>query len=140
VTVIDNAETHIVTFGGNGNWDAQCPKIAEPKPEIPLGWPIVACAKEKYIYVGDALNHRVVRVDKAWAEEGTVDARESPRETRKESTHEWNADTGHRGGRGFRVGGGGRWKSPTAMLRCSMWPTITPAAFTKKIEIVRATG
>lgn len=73
VTVCDNADNHILTFGGYGNWDAQGPGSAEPKPEIPLGWPIFAGASDKYIYVGDGLNHRVVRVDKVWAASGTCD-------------------------------------------------------------------
>jgi len=67
VTLIDNADNPILTFGGYGNWDAQGPKSAEPKPEIPLGWPIFAGASDKYVYVGDGLNHRVVRVDKLFA-------------------------------------------------------------------------
>jgi sugar lactone lactonase YvrE len=69
VAVIDNADNPMASFGGYGNWDARGPKSAEPKPEIPLGWPIFAGASEKYIYVGDALNHRVVRVDKQFAAE-----------------------------------------------------------------------
>jgi hypothetical protein len=69
VTVLDNADNPIASFGGYGNWDAQGPKSGEPKPEIPMGWPIFAGASDKYIYVGDALNHRVVRVDKKFAAE-----------------------------------------------------------------------
>jgi len=69
VTVRDNADNEIISFGGYGNWDAQGPGSAEPKPEIPLGWPIFASASDKYIYVGDGLNHRVVRTDKVFAVE-----------------------------------------------------------------------
>jgi hypothetical protein len=69
VTLLDNADNHILTFGGYGNWDAQGPQSAEPKPEIPLGCPILAGASDKYIYVGDMLNHRVVRADKVFAAE-----------------------------------------------------------------------
>ena len=36
---------------------------------IPLGWPVFAGASDKYVYVGDALNHRVVRADKVFAAE-----------------------------------------------------------------------
>jgi len=69
VTLIDNADNQILKFGGYGNYDARGPKSKEPKPAIPLGWPIFAGASDKYVYVGDGLNHRVVRVDKVWAAE-----------------------------------------------------------------------
>lgn len=73
VTLVDNADNHILTFGGYGNWDAQGPQSAEPKPEIPLGWPVFAGASDKYVYVGDGLNHRVVRADKKFAAEAACD-------------------------------------------------------------------
>ena len=44
-----------------------------PRPEIPIGWPITAGATEKYIYIGDCLNHRVVRVDRRFAAEYVCD-------------------------------------------------------------------
>ena len=69
VSVRDNAGNEIVRFGHYGNFDAQGPGSKEPKPEVPLGWPVAAGASEKSIYVGDCLNHRVVRVDKAFAAE-----------------------------------------------------------------------
>jgi hypothetical protein len=73
VSVRDNNDNEIANFGGYGNWDAQGPKSKEPKPEIPLGWPIFAGASDKYIYVGDGLNHRVVRVDKKFAAEAVCE-------------------------------------------------------------------
>ena len=73
VTLIDNADNPILTFGGYGNWDAQGPQSSEPKPEIPLGWPVFAGASDKYVYAGDALNHRVVRADKVWAAESACE-------------------------------------------------------------------
>ncbi|MGQ9662754.1 MAG: hypothetical protein ACUVWX_10540, partial [Kiritimatiellia bacterium] len=69
VVVCDNEDNQILSFGGYGNFDAQGPDSSEPKPEIPLGWPIVVCATDKYVYVGDCLNHRIVRVDKVFAAE-----------------------------------------------------------------------
>ncbi len=75
VSVRDNAGNEIVRFGHYGNFDAQGPESAEPKPEIPLGWPTCAGASDKYIYVGDTLNHRVVRVDKVWGAEQIVDVK-----------------------------------------------------------------
>jgi hypothetical protein len=75
VVLRDNADNEILAFGGYGNFDAQGPKSAEPRPEIPIGWPITVGASDRYIYVGDALNHRVVRADKAWAAEAKVEVK-----------------------------------------------------------------
>jgi len=66
VSVRDNADNEIVRFGGYGNLDSR-------GPDIPLGWPVAAGASDRYIYVGDALNHRVVRADKTFALEASVD-------------------------------------------------------------------
>jgi hypothetical protein len=72
VSVRDNADNEIVRFGGYGNYDCQGPDSKEAKPAIPLGWPVTAGASDRYIYVGDCLNHRVVRVDKQWSAQVTV--------------------------------------------------------------------
>jgi DNA-binding beta-propeller fold protein YncE len=72
VSVRDNSGNQIVKFGDYGNFDCQGPKSKEPKPEIPMGWPVTVGASDKYIYVGDCLNHRVVRADKTWSSEQTV--------------------------------------------------------------------
>jgi hypothetical protein len=66
VSVRDNADNEIVRFGAYGNFDAR-------GPEISLGWPVTAGASDRYVYVGDALNHRVVRVDKRFALEASAD-------------------------------------------------------------------
>lgn len=75
VSVRDNAGNEITRFGGYGNFDCQGPGSAEPRPAIPLGWPVTAGASDKYIYVGDCLNHRVVRVDKSYIVEQVADIR-----------------------------------------------------------------
>jgi hypothetical protein len=67
VSVRDNADNEILAFGAYGNLDSA-------GPGIPLGWPVTAGASERSVYVGDALNHRVVRADKRFALEATVDA------------------------------------------------------------------
>ncbi len=65
VSVRDNADNEILAFGSYGNFDAA-------GPGIPLGWPVTAGASDRAVYVGDALNHRVVRADKSWAAEAAV--------------------------------------------------------------------
>ena len=72
VSVRDNADNEIVAFGGYGNFDCQGPDSKEPKPAIPLGWPVTAGATDRFIYVGDCLNHRVVRVDRKFAAEAAA--------------------------------------------------------------------
>ena len=83
VSVRDNADNEIARFGGYGNYDAPGgPSISigaqtkDAKPQaaapIPLGWPVTAGASDRHIYVGDCLNHRVVREDKKWAVEKVV--------------------------------------------------------------------
>jgi hypothetical protein len=73
VAVCDNAGNEIARFGSYGNFDCQGPNSREPKPDIPLGWPVTAGATDGHIYVGDCLNHRVVRVDKTFGAETVVD-------------------------------------------------------------------
>ena len=69
VSVRDNADNQILRCGAYGNLDARGPESAEPRPAIPLGWPVAAAATDGHIYVGDCLNHRVVRLDKTFAVE-----------------------------------------------------------------------
>ncbi|MDD4890797.1 MAG: hypothetical protein PHU85_12815 [Phycisphaerae bacterium] len=71
VAVRDNADNEILTFGGYGNFDAQGPASTEPKPEIPVGAAIFSMSTNRSIYIGDYLNHRVVRADKTFAAEAT---------------------------------------------------------------------
>jgi hypothetical protein len=72
VSVRDNSDNEIVRFGGYGNFDCQGPASKEPRPEIPLGWPVTAGASDEHIYVGDCLNHRVIRVDRQYAAEAVL--------------------------------------------------------------------
>jgi hypothetical protein len=73
VSVRDNADNELLRFGGYGNLDCAGPAGREPGPEIPMGWPVTAGASDRYVYVGDALNHRVVRADKRFALDVSVD-------------------------------------------------------------------
>lgn len=72
VSVRDNAGNEILRFGDYGNYDCQGPASAQPDPPIPLGWPVGTSASDRFIYVGDCLNHRVVRVDKRFADEAVA--------------------------------------------------------------------
>jgi len=77
VSVRDNADNEILRCGEYGNFDCQGDKSRQPAPAIPLGWPVGVGASDKYIYVGDALNHRVVRLDKHYQLEARIPADKS---------------------------------------------------------------
>jgi hypothetical protein len=72
VSMRDNADNEIAKFGDYGNFNCQGPGSLEPQPAIPLGWAVTASATDRHIYVGDCLNHRVVRVDKQFDVEATA--------------------------------------------------------------------
>lgn len=74
VSVRDNAGHELVRFGGYGNLDSQGPLSTEPTPAVPLGWPVTVGATDEAIYVGDCLNHRVVRAKKTFAVSASVEA------------------------------------------------------------------
>jgi DNA-binding beta-propeller fold protein YncE len=73
VRIYDNAGNVILDFGSYGNFDSAGPASAVPKPEIGLGWPVGVGVSDEHIYVADMLNRRIVRVDKAYAAEKTVE-------------------------------------------------------------------
>ena len=75
VSVRDNADNEIVRFGGYGNFDCRGPGSAEPEPAVPIGWAVTVGASDGHIYVGDCLNHRVVRVDKVFAARAVIDVK-----------------------------------------------------------------
>ncbi len=68
VIVIDNNDNEILRFGNYGNYDSAGPDSIDPKPPLPMGWPIFSAVSDEHIYVGDGLNHRVLRVDKIFSE------------------------------------------------------------------------
>jgi DNA-binding beta-propeller fold protein YncE len=64
IEVIDTNNNPITTFGKYGNEDA--------KPAgIPLAWPTYVAASDRYAYIADTVNRRVVRVKLAYAAEAT---------------------------------------------------------------------
>lgn len=83
VTIQDNSGNEIVTFGKYGNFDSQyvnpnTKEGREQKPtiattEIPLAWPNSVGITEKYVYVMDVYNRRIVRVDKTYAADAIVE-------------------------------------------------------------------
>ncbi|HOX08799.1 MAG TPA: hypothetical protein PK280_20565 [Planctomycetota bacterium] len=78
-TLVDNAGNKILDFGAYGNFDSQyvnpnteagkAGKPAVAGPEFPLAWPAGAGMSDKYIYVIDTYNKRVLRADKTFGAE-----------------------------------------------------------------------
>jgi hypothetical protein len=57
VEIVDTNNNPITTFGQYGNEDAPAKQA-----EIPLAWPTYVAASDRYAYVADTVNRRVVRV------------------------------------------------------------------------------
>ncbi|HPD14886.1 MAG TPA: hypothetical protein PLE19_08050 [Planctomycetota bacterium] len=72
VAVVDNAGNEILRFGYYGNPDSAGPQSPVPEPDVPLGWPMAVSAGQVQrgrLYVADAMNRRVVRLELRWAAE-----------------------------------------------------------------------
>jgi hypothetical protein len=69
VEVIDTNNNPITTFGKYGNEDSGGPAARVKKPAVPLAWPTYVGASDRYAYVADTVNRRVVRVKLAYAAE-----------------------------------------------------------------------
>ncbi len=69
VVVMDNAGNEIVAFGTYGNRDSLggLPGDLVPTPDIPLAFPNSVAATDRYIYVGDMANVRLLQIEKRFA-------------------------------------------------------------------------
>lgn len=68
IEVIDTNNNPIATFGKYGNEDSGG-RIKTPG--IPLAWPVYVAVSDRWAYVADTVNRRVVRVELAYAAEAT---------------------------------------------------------------------
>ncbi len=60
VRVLDNSTNPITRFGSYGNEDSRGPGGPVKTPDIPLGWAPSVQVTDNYIYIADAMNHRIV--------------------------------------------------------------------------------
>lgn len=74
IEVIDTNNNPITTFGAYGNEDSGGPNPRINKPAIPLAWPTYVAASDRYAYIADTVNRRVVRVKLNYAAEETCPA------------------------------------------------------------------
>jgi hypothetical protein len=72
VTVVDRNNNLINRFGRYGNADAAGPGSTMPDVDLPVAWPACVSAGDKYLYVGDTVNDRVVRTKLVYGAEGTA--------------------------------------------------------------------
>lgn len=70
VEVVDTNNNPITTFGKYGNEDSG-PDRRVKTPDIPLAWPVYVAVSDRWAYIADTVNRRVVRVRLAYATEAT---------------------------------------------------------------------
>ncbi len=62
VEIIDTNNNFITAFGKYGNEDSGGPDARVRKPAIPFAWPSHVAVSDRWAYVADTINRRVVRV------------------------------------------------------------------------------
>ena len=67
VGVLDTSGNPITHFGAYGNADSAGPGSAVPTPEIAFAWLIGVAATDRYVYTGDSINRRMLRLRTAHA-------------------------------------------------------------------------
>jgi DNA-binding beta-propeller fold protein YncE len=60
VAVLDNNANPVARFGEYGNCDSAGPESARPSAKIPLAWIHSVTATDKFIFLADVMNHRIV--------------------------------------------------------------------------------
>ncbi|MFC1479702.1 hypothetical protein ACFL6F_03810 [Planctomycetota bacterium] len=79
VCVLDTNGNDITYFGGYGNSDSHGPDTEDKKlaePEIPLAWLIGVGVTDKYVYLPDSMNRRLLRCRITYKEEKTCEIRD----------------------------------------------------------------
>lgn len=71
IEVIDTNNNPITAFGKYGNEDSGGPEAKIKSPAIPLAWPTYVAVSDRFAYVADTVNRRVVRVRLGYAAEAT---------------------------------------------------------------------
>jgi len=74
VGVLDTNGNEITHFGGYGNADSSGPESKDPalaKPDIAFAWLIGVAATDRYAYMGDSMNRRLLRAKLVYAAEET---------------------------------------------------------------------
>jgi hypothetical protein len=72
VEVVDTNNNRVESFGHYGNQDSGGPNASVKVPEIPLAWPTCVAVSDKYAYVADSINLRIVKVKLDYEADETV--------------------------------------------------------------------
>lgn len=70
VQVVDRNNNRIVSLGEYGNADANKPG-SKPVAKLPVCWPCSVSAGEKYLYIADTMNNRILRVKLIYMKESS---------------------------------------------------------------------
>jgi len=73
IEVIDTNNNPITTFGKYGNEDSGGPGAKVKKPDISFAWPVYVAVSDRYAYVADTVNRRLVRVKLGATAEATAE-------------------------------------------------------------------
>jgi outer membrane protein assembly factor BamB len=71
VEVVDTNNNPITTFGKYGNEDSGGPGATVKTPDIPLAWPSYVAVSDRFAFVADTVNRRVVKVKLGYAAEAS---------------------------------------------------------------------
>jgi hypothetical protein len=74
IEVVDTNNNPITTFGQYGNEDSGGPGARVKTPDIPFAWPTYVAVSDRYAYIADTVNRRVVRVKLGYAAAATCAA------------------------------------------------------------------
>jgi hypothetical protein len=72
VEMVDTENNWIGSFGHYGNQDSGGPQAKVKTPEVPFAWPVYVAVSDKYAYVSDTVNMRIVRVKLDYAADQVV--------------------------------------------------------------------
>jgi len=75
VRVIDTAGNAIMHFGGYGNPESAGPASPVPQPEIAFAWLTGVGVTDRYAYMGDTMNRRLLRARLTYVAEETCELR-----------------------------------------------------------------
>ncbi|MCK6472091.1 MAG: hypothetical protein L6R28_10125 [Planctomycetes bacterium] len=76
--VLDTNGNELAHFGGYGTADNRGPKSADPalaQPDLAFGWLVGVGVTDRYAYLGDSLNRRLLRAKLSYAAEATVEVK-----------------------------------------------------------------
>jgi len=78
IEVIDTNNNPLTTIGEYGNEESGGPQARINRPAIPLAWPTYVGVSDRFAYIADTVNRRVVRVKLNYAAEASCETPRMP--------------------------------------------------------------